>query len=169
MDAILKSLGVDLTSVVWHAINFLILLLVLQRYMYRPILKMLDDRAAQIRDSLAQADSVRAETARIEAASRGILDEARKQSQELLATANRNSERIVSEARQVAQQEAERIVERARGEMSREREQAFQELRLEVVDIAVLAASHVIRRSLDDASHRELVREYLAESSGSQN
>jgi F-type H+-transporting ATPase subunit b len=162
MEPILRSLGVDLPSVAWHLINFLILIAILQRFMYKPILKMLDDRAARIRDSMAQAEQVRADTAAIEQRSRGVLDEARREAQEILAQANRNSERIISEARQAAQQEADHLLERARMDLTRERDQAFQELRQQIADLAVLAAGQVVRRSLDDAGHRQLVQQVLA-------
>jgi F-type H+-transporting ATPase subunit b len=159
--SILDSLGINIGAVLWHFFNFLLLIWVLQKYMYKPVLKMLDDRATRIRESLAQAEAVREETARLESESRSILDEARRQGQELLALANQNSERIVSEARQAAQQEAERLVERARSEMTRERDQAFAELREQVADLTVAAASRLINRSLDDQAHRALVREFL--------
>ena len=162
MEPILKSLGVDLPSVVWHLINFLILIAILQRFLYKPVLKMLDERATRIRDSMAQAEAVRAETAAIEARSRTVLDDARREGQEILANANRNAERILSEARQVAQQEAEHLVQRAQTDLAREREQAFQELRQQIADLAVLAAGHVVRRSLDDQAHKELVQQFLA-------
>jgi F-type H+-transporting ATPase subunit b len=157
----LESLGVNIGAVIWHLANFVLLIVILQRVLYKPVLKMLDDRSTRIRESLAQAESVRAETARLEAESRSILDEARRQGQDILALANQNSERLVAEARQAAQQEAERLVERARSEMTRERDQAFQELREQVADLAIAAASRVINRSLDDQAHRQLVREFL--------
>ena len=158
----LESLGISLVTVAWHAVNFLLLLWLLQRFLLRPILKMLDDRSNRIRDSLAQAEEVRAQTARMEEESRGILDEARREGQQMLAQARTNAERIAAEATQRAQDEANHIVERAKQELAREREQAFQELRAQIADLTVTAASHVIRRSLDDSAHRELVREFLA-------
>ena len=160
---ILNSLGINPTAVVWHFINFVILLLVLQRYLYRPVLKMLDDRSTRIRDSMAQAESLRAETARLEQESRAILDTARREGQELLAQANRNAERILGEAQQRARAEADRLAERARADLARERDQAFGELRQQVADLVVSAAGSVVRRSLDDAAHRELVLQVLAD------
>lgn len=164
--AILDSLGINITAVVWHTVNFLILLFVLQRYLYRPVLRMLDERSTRIRDSLAQADQVRAETARLAEESRGILDAARRDGQQLLAQANRNAEQILAESRRQARAESAQIAERARADLARERDQAFQELREQVADLAVAAASRVVRRSLDDAAHRELVREFLASEDG---
>src|SRR5207253_2149779 len=98
----------------------------------------------------------------LEERSRGLLDEARREGQEILAQANRNSERIIAEARLAAQQETDHLLERARLDLTRERDQAFQELRQQIADLAVLAAGHVVRRSLDDAAHRQLVQQFLA-------
>jgi F-type H+-transporting ATPase subunit b len=159
---ILNSLGVNFTAVIWHTINFLILLWVLQRFLFKPVLSMLDHRATRIRESMENAEAVRAETARLEAESKDILDRARQESQQLLAQANRNAERILTEARQAAQQEGERLVERARADLSRERTQAFEELRQQIGDLAIQAASQVVRRSLDPNQHRDLLREVVA-------
>jgi len=158
----LDSLGINFGAVIWHLLNFLLLIWILQRVLYRPVMKMLDDRSTRIRESLAQAETVREETAQLESQARTILDEARRQGQDILALANQNSERLVAEARHVAQEEAERLVERARSEMARERQQAFQELREQVADLAIQGAERVINRSLDDPAHRQLVREFLA-------
>ena len=163
MDQILNSMGINVAAVIWHAANFLLLLLILQRFLYRPVLRMLDERSNRIRESLARAESVQAETARLEEQSRSILDEARRDGQQVLAQANRTAEQIMAEARRQAQAEGERLVERARADLARERDQAFQELRQQIADLAVSAAGRVVRRSLDDPAHRELVREFLAE------
>jgi F-type H+-transporting ATPase subunit b len=159
---ILNSLGVNFTAVIWHAVNFLVLLFVLQRFLFKPVMSMLDQRAARIRESMENAEAVRAETARLEAESKDILDRARQESQQLLAQANRNAERILTEARQAAQQEGERLVERARSDLARERSQAFEELRQQIGELAIQAASQVVRRSLDPNQHRELLREFVA-------
>jgi F-type H+-transporting ATPase subunit b len=163
---VLDSLGINITAVVWHTVNFLILLFVLQRFLYRPVLRMLDERSNRIRDSLAQAEQVRSETARLEEQSRTILETARRDGQQILAQANRNSEQILAEARREARVQADELVERARADMARERDQAYLELREQVADLAVAAASRVVRRSLDDQGHRELVREFLATEDG---
>ncbi len=166
MDQILNSMGINVAAVIWHAVNFMILLLVLQRFLYRPVIRMLDDRSTRIRESLAQAETIRTETARLEAASRNILDEARREGQQLLAQANRSAEQIMAEARRQAQAENERLVERARSEIERERDQVFQELRQHVADLAVTAATRIVRRSLDDGAQRDLIREFLASEDG---
>ncbi len=158
---ILNSLGVNFTAVIWHAVNFLILIYVLNRFLFKPIMSMLDQRAARIRESMENAEHVRAETARLEAESHEILSRARAEGQQLLAQANRNAERILAEARQAAQEEGERLVERARADLARERIQAFEELREQIGDLAIQAAGQVLRRTLDANQQRELLREFV--------
>jgi len=158
----LEALGINFTAVIWHTVNFLLLMWLLQRFLYRPVLRMLDERSTRIHDSLAQAEAVQQRTAQLEQESRSILDEARREGQQILTQARGNAERIVNEATTRAQQEADRLVERTKEQLARERQQTFQELREQIADLTVSAAGHVIRRSLDDTAHRELVREFLA-------
>jgi F-type H+-transporting ATPase subunit b len=166
MEPILQSLGINIPSVIWHLINFVILIWILQRFLYRPVLRMLDERSNRIRESLAHAEEVQNQTARLEQESRTILEEARREGLQITTQARTNAERIVAEATQRAQQEADRLVERTKQELARERDQVFQELREQIADLTVTAAGHVIRRSLDDATHRQLVREFLASDAG---
>lgn len=159
---ILSSLGINPTTVLWHAINFLILLVVLQRFLYRPVLRMLDERAARIQESMTHAEAIREERERAEAESKLLRDEAWKDAQEIMGRAQREAEALLAEARKDTREETERLLARAQAEIAQERERAFQELRAHLADLAVLAAGQVIGRSLDDASHRELVRGFLS-------
>jgi F-type H+-transporting ATPase subunit b len=104
---------------------------------------------------VAQADREREE----------LLVNTRREIQEMLTQSQQIADRIQSEARSSAQQEGQRIIERARQEATAEREQAMTELRREVAALAVQAAERVVRRSLDDQTHRQLVEEFLSEQS----
>lgn len=159
---ILDALGVNAVAVVWHLVNFLILIVVLQRFLYRPVMRMLDERAARIRDSLAQAEAVRAETARLQDEAGKILGEARGEGQRLREEARRSAEQMLAAAQRQAREESQHILERAQADLAREREKAFQELRQEVADLALAAASRVLRRSLDGKAQRELIDEFLS-------
>lgn len=159
---ILDALGINAVAVVWHLVNFLILIVVLQRFLYRPVMRMLDERAARIRDSLAQAEAVREETSRLQEEAGKILDEARSEGQRLREEARRAADQMLAAAQRQAREESERIIERAQADLVREREQAFLELRQQVVDLTLAAASRVLRRSLDGKAQRELIHEFLS-------
>jgi F-type H+-transporting ATPase subunit b len=162
----MEALGLNPVSIAIHALNFVILLFVLQRFLFKPVLAMLDKRAEKIRESEKAAAAARIEAERAEEQRGEILREARRQAEEIVARATQEAERIRAEARQSAQEEAQRIISRAEQEATAERQQAMQELRAEVADLAVLAAGRVIGRSLDDPGHRALVHEFLADGDG---
>ncbi len=161
-----ETLGLNLRDFIWHSINFVVLIFLLSRFLYKPIVGMLDDRRERIRESMERAEQVRLETERSAQEREARLAETRRQIQDMLAQATQTAERIHSDAREKAQQEAQRIVERAQQEAEAERTASMAELRREVANLAVAAAERVISRSLDDQAHRQLVEAFLAEQPG---
>ena len=160
---VLTTLGLNARDFIWHTINFIILIVLLSRFLYRPIVAMLDERTRRIQESLEAAERARADVAQADRERDELLASARREIQEMMTTAQQVAERIQSEARTTAQQEAQRIVETARQEADAERAQAMAELRREVASLAVAAAERVISRSLDDQAHRQLVEQFLDE------
>jgi F-type H+-transporting ATPase subunit b len=159
----LQGIGVNVTSIAWHLLNFLLLLFILSRILYRPVVKMLDERAARIRESMELAERVKEQAARAEEEFRARVEEARREAAQIREQATQNAARIVAEARAQAQAEADKILERTRAELQRERELAFSELRRQVADLVVLASERVIRQQLDAKAHRALIEDFLAE------
>ena len=160
---ILNTLGINLPDFLWQTANFIVLIFLLSRFLYKPVAAMLEERSRRIEESLAAADRARADVAEADREREELLTSTRREIQEMMATAQQVSDRIQSEARSTAQQEAQRIVETARQEADAERTQAMAELRREVASLAVSAAERVISRSLDDQAHRQLVEEFLDE------
>jgi F-type H+-transporting ATPase subunit b len=160
---IFTTLGITARDFIWHTINFIVLIVLLTRFLYRPITGMLEERTRRIEESLAAAEAARADVARADRERDELLASTRREVQEMMATAQQVAERIQSEARATAQQEAQRIVEAARQEAEAERAQAMAELRREVASLAVMAAERVINRSLDGQAHRQLVDQFLDE------
>jgi F-type H+-transporting ATPase subunit b len=160
---ILETLGINLPSFLWHTANFLLLLFLLSRILYRPIVKMLDERAERVRESMERAEQLRLQSERDEQERVAHMDEARREVQVMLGQASQMAEQVKSEARQAAQEEARRIVERAQAEASAEHDRALTELRQQVADLSILAAERVVRSNLDSQANRRIVEEFLAE------
>jgi F-type H+-transporting ATPase subunit b len=159
------ALGINLPGVLAQIINFGILLVILRLVLYKPIMRMLDERAGRIRESLETAERIKereAETARL---AEERLEEARREGQSLIGQAQQISARIQDEARQQAQKEGESLLERARSEIQLERDGAIARLRAEFADLTISAAERVIGQSLDRRAHQRLIDEVLAESS----
>lgn len=159
---VLHNLGINWAGFLWHTINFLLLVVILSRVLYKPVIRMLEERAARVKESMERAEFIRQEAARTEEECRLRLDEAHKQAQAALAQATQIAEREKLEARQEMRAEAERILARARAQAQVEREQTMVQLQREVANLAVLVASKVIGDSLDAKAHRRLIEEFLA-------
>jgi F-type H+-transporting ATPase subunit b len=161
-----ETLGLNWRDFIWHTINFIVLIFLLSRFLYKPIVGMLDERQRRIQESMERAEQVRLEAERAAQERETQLAETRREIQEMMAQATQTAERIQADARGKAQQEAQRIVERAHQEAEAERAQSMADLRREVASLAVMAAERVISRSLDDQAHRQLVEEFLSEQPG---
>ncbi|MBI2916393.1 MAG: F0F1 ATP synthase subunit B [Chloroflexi bacterium] len=161
MDKLIGELGISPVSLIVYLFNFLVLLGLLYAVGYKPILRMLDQRAARIRESLDAAERARQESAQASQDVKARLDEARKQAQAILDQAAVLQERMQEDAREQARKEAQAIIERAQAEIERQRDDALAELRRQFVDLTIVAAERVINRSLDRSAHAQLIEEAL--------
>lgn len=160
----MEGLGLDLATFVGQLVSFLILLGLLVYFGYKPIRKMLDERANRIREGMEQAEAIKKEYEHAQVAVQEQINESRQEGQAIIAQAGKLGDRLREEAREEARQEAQAISDRARVEAQRERDKLVDELRGEFVDIAMLAAEKVINETLDKEKHRRLIEEALGES-----
>lgn len=161
----MEGLGINLPTLLAQLINFIILLLLLYFAAYKPIIRMLDQRSAKIKESMEQAEAIRQKTAQTEEEIKAQLEAARKEGQAIIAQATQIGDRLKEEAKKEARQEAEFLITKARTEIERERDEIVDELRKEFVDVAVTAAEKVLKETLDKERHRRIIEEVLKESS----
>lgn len=161
----LSELGIDPVSLVIYLVNFLVLLGLLYVMGYKPILRMLDQRSARIRESLEATERARQESAQASEEVKARLDVARKEGQAILDQAAALGERLREEAREQARKDAQAILDRAKVDIERQRDEALAELRRQFADLTIRAAERVIHRSLDRDAHRKLIEEALEEGS----
>ncbi|PKB83147.1 MAG: ATP synthase F0 subunit B [SAR202 cluster bacterium Io17-Chloro-G9] len=159
----MTELGVNLPSLIAYLINFVLLLGILSLFVYRPVMRALDQRSDRVRESLEAADRAREEAATSRTAIEEQVNEARREGQRLLEQAREAADRYREEEMVRARQEAQDFVERARTDIQRERDAAVAEVRTNFGDLAITAAERVIRRSLDRQAHQELVAQVLEE------
>ncbi|OAI39699.1 hypothetical protein AYO38_07215 [bacterium SCGC AG-212-C10] len=169
MDKAVEALGLNLPQLIAQIANFAVLLILLRLTLYKPVLKMLDERKAKIAEGLNAAEIARAEAAQAQANIQAQLDVARKEGQELVANAQGIATRIQADAREQSTRDREAALERARAEIQLERDRAIADLRGEFAGITVAAAERVINQSLDRQSHQRIIDEALAESNFSGN
>ena len=157
------ALGFNLPALIAQLINFVLLLVIFRLLLYKPLLKVLDDRKKRIEEGLEASDEAKRRLAETEQDVANELDKARQEGQGQITQAQQISARIQEEARQQARVEAEQLLVRARSEIQLERDSAIADLRREFADLTITAAERVIKRSLDKDAHRELIQEVLAE------
>lgn len=165
MDKAVEALGLNLPQLIAQIVNFTILLIILRLTLYKPILKMMDERKAKIAEGLTAAERARTDASQAQANIQAQLDAARKEGQDLVANAQNIATRIQTEAREQSARDREAALERARAEIALERDQAISELRREFAGITVTAAEKVINQSLDRNAHQRIIDETLAQSS----
>ena len=160
----MEGIGINLPLLIVFVVNFIILFVGLSIVLYKPVLKMLDERQAKIRDSMEQAERIKQETEHSEEEIKTQIEKARKEGQAVIAQATQIGERLKEEAKDSARQETESLIAKARTEIQRERDKTIEELRAEFADIAILAAEKVIKETVDKKKHRKLIDEVLKES-----
>jgi len=110
----MESIGVNWQLLVAFLINFLVLFGLLTAILYKPVLKMLDERAAKIKESLEQAEKIKEQTSRSEEQIKLAVEAARKEGQVIIAQASQIAEKIKEEAKDDARKEADIIANKAR-------------------------------------------------------
>ncbi|MEK7281932.1 MAG: F0F1 ATP synthase subunit B [Chloroflexota bacterium] len=159
----IAGLGINFPALLWQIINFSLLIGLLYLVLYRPMLRVLQQRSEKIRESLEQADKMKVETVKAGEAVKAQIEEARRHGQSIVAQASQIGERVKEEARVEAHQETVTLIAKAREEITRESEEATQELKKEFADLAVRAAEKIVKQNLDREAHRRLIEETLRE------
>lgn len=156
-------MSIDPKMLLWSIINFVVLFLLLRRFLWKPILGILDSREREVTENLARAENAREEAIKMKEDYERRLAEAQQRAEEIIARATRKAEELRDELSQKAQAEAAAIIERAQEAVEREKEQAKAELREQVADLAVMVAGKVLGRAIDDRDHERLAREFVSQ------
>jgi F-type H+-transporting ATPase subunit b len=142
---------------------FVVLILFIKAVLWGPMLKMLENRKARIADGLAAAERGKHEQEMAEEKAKGVLRDAKHQAADIITQAQRRAGEIVDEAKQAAREESERIKIAAQAEIEQESNRAREQLRREVSNIALLAASKVIKKEVDAKVHGAVLDEMAAQ------
>jgi F-type H+-transporting ATPase subunit b len=145
----------------WAAITFLVLLGVLSKFAWGPIVKMLDERSGTIHEAIESAKKERAEAEKLLAAQKESLAKASREAAELAKKNLQDVEALRQELTSKAKKEAEELVASARRQIGEEKSKAIAELKSYVADLAIEAAGRLVKANLDDKAQRQLVNEYI--------
>jgi F-type H+-transporting ATPase subunit b len=145
----------------WTAITFILLIFVLGKYAFGPIVKMLDERESTIRGAIDEAKRERAEAEKLLAQQKEALQKAQREAAEIAKRNAQEMEVYRAQLTSLAKKESEVLVANARKQIGEEKTKAVAELRAEVADLAVAAAARIVKSSLDEKTQRQLVEDYI--------
>jgi F-type H+-transporting ATPase subunit b len=163
VGSLIEAFDVNWVGLFFQVFNFLLLLYVLNRLLFKPLLARMDERSAKIERGLEDAEAAARDRELAREEREAAVNEARKEAAAMIARANKIAEDTRNEILGEARTEAEKVSARAREEITAEKDRAMAELRAEVAELALAAAGKLIRSEMDAASQRRLVEEFLAE------
>lgn len=145
----------------WEIVSFAVLLFILARYAFPPILQTLDERERKIRESIESAERRSAEAERRMAEYEAKMKASAKEADEMIAQAKARAQQMKEENERQLQADAERIKAAAAREIEQERRKALDDVRRYAGELALQVAGRVLERSLTDADHKRLADESL--------
>ena len=154
-------LSINPGLMIWTAITFGISVFVLWRFAFGPLQKIIDERRAQVAETIETAEETRAEAARLLAEYRETLASVRAEAEDILERSRKAGDTTKAEILDEARRQAQRTVDKAQEQIERDVRVALQELKGEIAGLTLLATEQVVGKSLDDDDHRRLIDEAL--------
>ncbi|HEY2581163.1 MAG TPA: F0F1 ATP synthase subunit B [Mucilaginibacter sp.] len=160
MDLIKPEVGL----IFWTALSFLILLFILGKYAWKPILSAVNEREQSIETALTRAEAVKEEMTRLTNENEVLLKSARAERDAILAEATKIKNHIISDAKESAQKEGARQIELARMEINNQKAIAMADIKSQVAALSIDIAEKILRKQFEDQKKQdELVKELLKE------
>ena len=146
---------------IWTILTFLLLLMVLAKFAWKPLLAMLDERQKSIDDSLLSAEKARLELAGINKESEAILSKSRTQAQTIVADAKSAADKLKEDIVSKAKEEADGQLKKAKNQISVEKDRALLEIRQEVVELSITVAEKIIKKNLSKDDNASIIEDSL--------
>lgn len=154
-------LSVEPGLMIWTILIFIMLVLILKKYAWGPLLKSLSDREQGIRDSIEKAELIRQESEKILAQNKELLAKADDEARKVIAEGKEMAEKLRNDIMNKTHEDASRMLHQAKTEIEREKVAALNELRGEISNLAIMAAGKLIDENLDNDKQKKLVEKFI--------
>lgn len=156
-------LSVNPGLIIWQIVIFILLLILLSKIAWKPLLTALHSREQGIKDSLDQAEQLKKESQDLMEQNKKILSEANAQSMKIINESRDAANRLREELMAKAQEDSRKLIEQAKTEIKQEKESAMADLRNEVSDLAIKAAEKIIKDNLDAGKQKKIVDDFISQ------
>jgi F-type H+-transporting ATPase subunit b len=147
----------------WTAITFTLLLLILKKLAWKPILSALSQREDAIKDSLEKAEKAKEEAQKILQENQASIVKAEEESKKIIEQSRAYADKLKEQLLKDSKEQARKIIEDASSEIDRKKEETFNELKTKVAEIAIQAAEKILSENLNKDSNQKLVNKYIDE------
>jgi len=151
MELVTPGLGL----VFWMVISFSVILFILKKFAWKPILKALKDREISIDTALKSADKAKEEMEQLKVDNEKVIKEAKNERDNLLKDARQVKDKIISEAKQKANSEAKKIIENAKGKIESEKDAALDEIKNQVAGFSIEIAEKILKKKLEKSKYQK--------------
>ncbi len=146
---------------IWTIVTFLVLLYLLSRFAWKPLLQALEERQTSIRQSLDDAEKAKQELAHVQAESNRIVQQARSDADAIIVNSRADAARLQEELAEKAREQANGIIENAQKEIQQQTDSSLAKIREEAVDLSLMIASKLIRQNISREDNDQLIDEAL--------
>ena len=154
---------IKIPDLVWAIINFLVLLAILNKFLHKPILDMLEKRKNFVDENLSSSKAAKEEAEKLRADYEAQIKNAKQEANDIITKATKLGEESKNEIIETARNEAAKISAKAQEDIQREKAAAIAEIRDEVATLAVMAAEKIIGKTMDPKDHEKLVKDFVKE------
>lgn len=156
-------LDVNPGLIVWTVITFLVLMFILKKIAWKPILAALDQREAAIKESLEKAERAKDEAQKVLNENQASLAKAEEEAKKLIEQSRQYAQKLKEQMLIDSKEQAQKIVSDATAEIDRKKEAAFNELRSQVAEIAIAAAEKILQENLNKETQNKIVNKYISD------
>lgn len=159
-------LSVNPGLIIWQIIIFIILLFILKKIAWKPLLQALHSREQGIRDSIEQAEQLKKDSEELMQQNKKILAEANTQSMKIINESKDAANKLREDLMAKAQADSRKLIEQAKIEIQQEKDSAMADLRNEVSDLAIKAAEKILKDNLDENKQKKIVNDFISQIPG---
>jgi len=156
-------LDVNPGLIIWTILTFLLLLIILKKVAWKPILTALDKREKEIEDSLNRAEQAKVEAQKILEENQATLFKAEEESKKIIDQSRVYGDNLKEQLKKESKDQAQKIIEDASAEIERKKNAAFEELKNQIAEISVNAAEMIMKENIDANKNKQIVNKYLSE------
>jgi F-type H+-transporting ATPase subunit b len=149
--------------IIWTAITFIALMFILKKFAWKPILTALDQREGAIRESLEKAEKAKEEAQKILEQNQSNLNKAEEESRKIIEQSRSFAEKLKEQMLMDTKQQSKKLLEDASAEIERKKDEAFNGLKNQIAEIAIIAAEKILNENLNKEIQRKIVDKYIGE------